>query len=680
MSDILHQLIAGWENECVEFKEATDNFSTSDIGKYFSALSNEANLRDRPAGWLVFGVRNRDRAIVGTSYRENSDRLHSLKMQIAEGADPSTTLREIHELRLPEGRVILFEIPPAPRGIPIAWNGHYFARAGESLTALDLAKQDAIRMQSAGEDWSSVICEEATLDDLDPEAVAKARETFLMKFSERIAETEIRSWSDEEFLNRAKITIRGKITRTALLLLGRSESTHLLSPHVAEMTWRLEGEEMAYEHFHPPFFLTTTLLYQRIRNLRLTLLPAGQLIPLDIPKYDQRIVLEALHNCIAHQDYRMDERILVIEKASELVFENAGAFFDGQPEDYLISHRTPTRYRNRFLAEAMVNLRMIDTMGFGIRQVMFRGQAKRFLPLPEYDLSRPNHVVLHLSGRFLDENYSRALQSHQDLEWTDILALDHIQKGGMPDEATLFNLRKRGLIEGRRPNLRVAAELAPQESKTDYLRHRAFDDEFYCKLILDYLAQYGHGSRGDFERLIADKLSSALSPKQKNEKIKTLLRKLRETGKIRAQGRGIAGTWELASDSPPISPYSQNVNFQTVESHPSFPSSPMIPNDPPLSPMPTLEKLIADLDAADRICPMPTQWNELWERLPERRRVGNGWEPPLPLILAAWHHTSDQEKHERFLLHLHWAADHGTLAEVLAFLETLPPAGWHHSH
>jgi ATP-dependent DNA helicase RecG len=545
----LHQLIAGWENECVEFKEANDNFSTSDIGKYFSALSNEANLRDRPAAWLVFGVRDRDHAVVGTSYRDNPDRLHSLKKQIADGADPSITFREIHELTLPQGRVILFEIPAAPRGTPIAWNGHFYARVHESLAALDLSKQDDIRAQSLNEDWSAGICEDATFADLDPAAIAKARETFIMKFNGRIPETEMRSWSDADFLDRAKVTIRGKITRAAILLLGRSESTHFLSPHVAEMTWRLEGEETAYEHFHPPLFLTSTLLYQRIRNLRLTLLPPGQMIPLEIPKYDQRIVLEALHNCIAHQDYQLNERIIVTERASGLIFQNAGSFFDGSPDDYLVSHRTPARYRNRFLAEAMVNLRMIDTMGFGIRQVMFRGQAKRFLPLPEYDLSQPGRVTLHLAGQFLDENYSRALQSHPDLEWTDILALDRIQKGHVPDEIVLRSLRKRGLIEGRKPHLRITPDFAAQpEAKTDYLRHRAFDDDYYSKLILDYLAEFGSGKRADFDRLLTDKLSSALDARQKSNKIKNLLQKLRATGKVRTTGRSTtAATWILLS-------------------------------------------------------------------------------------------------------------------------------------
>ena len=64
----LTELIATWENEVVEFKVATDSFSTSDIGKYFSALSNEANLKEADAGWLVLGVSNMQRSVVGTTY------------------------------------------------------------------------------------------------------------------------------------------------------------------------------------------------------------------------------------------------------------------------------------------------------------------------------------------------------------------------------------------------------------------------------------------------------------------------------------------------------------------------------------------------------------------------------------------------------------------------------------
>jgi ATP-dependent DNA helicase RecG len=549
LQQTLESLIAGWEGECVEFKEANDNFPTQDIGKYFSALANEANLRGRPSAWLIFGVSNR-RQIVGTTYRTDPDRLQSLKHQIAQETDPSTSFREIHELTTSGGhRVLLFEIPAAPRGIPIACKGHYFARNGESLTALSLSKQDEIRDQSLGDDWSAAFCPSATLADLSPEALAKAREIFTAKYSDRIPADTIRGWDDMTFLEKAALVVDGKLRRACLLLLGNPESVHHLSPTVAEMSWKLEGPELAYEHFGPPFLFTTSLLYQRIRNIRLTLLPPGQMIPLELAKYDQRIVLEALHNCIAHQDYTRCERILVIERPTELVFQNAGNFFDGSPQDYVVSNRTPTRYRNRALAQAMVHLRMIDTMGFGIRDVMFKGQARRFFPLPDFDLTDPAHVVLRIQGRFIDENYSRALLTHDDLPWPEILALDAIQKGLEPDEETMQSLRRKGLIEGRKPALHVAASVAAATGDTaEYIRHRAFDDAYYCDLILEYLKTFGQGTRADFRRLVFDKLSDVLNDRQKEKKIDNLLQRLRRLGKVSLAGQTKGGIW---SSRPP---------------------------------------------------------------------------------------------------------------------------------
>lgn len=546
LREILSSLIGGWEGECVEFKEAGDGMSTSDIGKYFSALSNEANLRARSSAWLVFGVKNSTRKVVGTTYRPDRERLHGLKQQIADGCDPSTTFREIHELLTDEGRVILFEIPPAPRGIPIGWQTHHYARNGESLTGLSFAKLDEIRSQSVSEDWSAIICRDATLDDLLPEAVARAREIYAGKYSERIPAETIRSWSDATFLEKAKLTLGGGITRTCLLLLGRPESTGHLLPSVAEISWKLEGPELAYEHFHPPFLLATTALYQRIRNLRLTLLPPGQMIPLELSKYDQRIVLEALHNCVAHQDYTKRERILVIERPTELVFQNVGSFFDGTPDDYIRTERTPTHYRNRFLAEAMVHLRMIDTMGFGIREVMWKGQARRYFPLPDFDLTIPGHVILRIQGRFIDENYSRALLTHADMAWPEVLALDTIQKGTVPDDESILSLRKQGLVEGRKPNLHVTAEIAAvTDSEAEYLHHRAFDDRYFCDLIIEYLKTFGSAKRPKFKRLLESKLSDLLTPAQKRGKIDRLLKRLQAEGKIRLNGYGKGGIWTL---------------------------------------------------------------------------------------------------------------------------------------
>lgn len=547
LEDTLRSLIAGWEGECVEFKSASRDYDTSDIGRYFSALSNEANLRDLPSAWLIFGVENKTRRIVGTAYRDDPARLQSLKKQIADGTEPSVSFRDIHELHTPEGRVLLFEIPPAPRGIPISWNTHYYARNGESLGGLSIAKLDEIRAQSVSDDWSAVICHQATVADLDEEALAKAREIFVSRHRDRIPEETIRAWDTATFLDKARLTLGGRITRACLLLLGGGHATGLLNPFVAEMSWKLEGPERGYEHFHPPFLLNTTRLFGKIRNLRLSLLPPGKLIPVDIPKYDERIILEALHNCIAHQDYTRRERILVIERVGELEFQNAGEFYDGTPDDYIRGNRSPRRYRNRFLAEAMVLLRMIDTMGFGIREVMWKGQASRFLPLPDYDLAEPGHVKLRIQGRFLDENYSRALLAHADLPWPDVLALDTIQKGGLPEDELIQGLRHRSLVEGRKPRLHVAAEVAAAtDTEEDYIHHRAFDDSYYCDLILEYLRKFGSAKRSKFNRLLEAKLSDLLSPTQKRYKINHLLKRLQREGKIAVDGYGRAGIWRLS--------------------------------------------------------------------------------------------------------------------------------------
>lgn len=546
LNDLLKQLIATWENEVVEFKQAGNDYNTDKIGEYFSALTNEANLRNAERAWLVFGVNNKIRTVVGSDYRIDMERLHSLKNQIAQATEPSITLREIHVLNHPQGRVVLFEIPAAPRGIPIAWKGHYYARAGESRAPLGLDKLDEIRQQTLQQDWTAQIIASATTADLDETAVSKARESFAQKYANRFAADDVMKWPLTTFLDRARLTQSGQLTRTALLLLGKAESAYFLLPHPAQLTWKLEGQERAYEHFGPPFLLSTTLLYHRIRNIQLRILPQDDLIPIEVSKYNQKIVLEALHNCIAHQDYARNGRVVVTEQPDRLLFENEGSFFEGQPNEYIQGDKTPRRYRNPFLTQAMAELNMIDTMGYGIH-LIYRGQVKRYFPLPDYDLSQPNVVKMTLYGGVVDPAYSRMLIQKTDLPLIDVLALDRVQKKlSIPDEAAA-RLRKAGLIEGRKPNFHVSALVADATaSKVDYIRTRAQDDEFYAKLLTDYLERFGQADRAEINRLLMDKLSDALTEKQKSIKISSLLTKLRRKKVIANTGSDTAPCWQLA--------------------------------------------------------------------------------------------------------------------------------------
>lgn len=546
LQETLDNLIAAWESEAVEFKRADHDYDTDKIGKYFSALSNEANLRGLDRAWLVFGVDNKTRSVVGTDYRPEHERLQSLKMQISQDTEPNITFRNIHELSNADGRVILFEIPPAPQGMPIAWKGHYFARAGESLTALTLDKQDEMRQQTMATDWSAQIVPNATLDDLDEEAIAKARSSFAKKYANRFSAEEMEGWSDETFLNRAKITQDGKITRTALLLLGKPEATYLLSPHPAQITWKLEGVERAYEHFGLPFLLSTSWVYKKIRNIQLRLLPEDELLPHEVSKYDQKIILEALHNCIAHQDYARNGRIIVTEQQDKLIFENEGSFFEGQPEDYILGEKTPRRYRNPFLVQAMAELNMIDTMGYGIHEMHSR-QASRYLPMPDYNLSETNVVRITIYGNVVSPAYSRLLMQETDLQLEDILALDRVQKGLPISDQKIAQLRRANLIEGRKPNLHVSASVAEATaSKADYIRTRALDDEHYKKLITEYLTKFSKASRKDIDDFLEDKLSDALNDYQKKRKIGNLLTNMRRSGIIYNAGSNKKPEWRIA--------------------------------------------------------------------------------------------------------------------------------------
>ncbi len=542
----LDELLATWENEVVEFKQAGNDYDTDKIGEYFSALSNEANLRGVDRAWLVFGVNNKTRAVVGSDYRPEAERLHGLKNQIAQGTEPSITFRDIHVLQHPLGRVVLFEIPPAPRGIPIAWKGHYFARAGESRTSLGLDKLDAIRQQTLQMDWSAQVVPGATLADLDDAALKKARESFLQKYANRFSADEVLNWPLATFLDRARITQNGQVTRTALLLLGKAESAWQLSPHPAQLTWKLDGPERAYEHFSAPFLLSTTQLYQRIRNIQLRLLPQDALLPVEVSKYDQKIVLEALHNCIAHQDYSRNGRVVVTERPDRLIFENEGSFFEGSPDDYLQGNKIPRRYRNPFLAQAMAELNMIDTMGYGIHDMHAR-QARRYFPMPDYDLAEAGAVRLTVYGGVVDPAYSRLLIQQTDLPLADVLALDRVQKKlAIPDDA-VARLKRLKLIEGRKPNYHVSAAVAEATaSKADYIRTRALDDEFYARLVMDYLGKFGQADRSEINKLLLDKLSEALDAGQKDKKIANLLTKLRRSGRICNAGTRGHPVWKLA--------------------------------------------------------------------------------------------------------------------------------------
>jgi ATP-dependent DNA helicase RecG len=513
------------EVEWIEFKEAKRNIDFDELGKYFSALSNEANLKNQKCGWLVLGVTDAPpRSVVGTQYRNTRPGLDALKKGVAEKTTNRLTFEEIYEMNWPEGRVLMFQIPPALQGMPTSWKGHYYGRDGECLGPLNLSEIERIRGQVVHEDWSSQICEGATLNDLDPDGIAFARQQYKEKHPRQIAEVD--GWDNLAFLNKAKVCLGGRITYAGMVLLGKEESAHLHSPAVSLITWVLRdanGIERDYEHFGPPLILTVDKVFAKIRNLTYRYLPNTRLFPIELKQYDPWVMRELLHNCIAHQDYRLGGRINVVEEQECVLVTNLGHFIPESVEAVILRDAPPEKYRNPFLAQAMVNLNMIDTIGSGIKR-MFLKQRQRFFPMPDYDLNEPNRVRVRLFGKVLDENYTRLLIERTELKLRDVIALDKVQKKQLLADEEFRRLKAQRLIEGRRPNLYVSADIAAVTGeKASYIKHRAFDKDHYKKMILSYLEKFHEAKRQDIDKLLMDKLSDALDGQQKRRRIGNLL-------------------------------------------------------------------------------------------------------------------------------------------------------------
>ncbi len=536
MKATLNKLLSlSTENEVVEFKEAKNQYDKDKLGKYFSALSNEANLKGKSQAWLVFGVKD-DKTVVGTSI--NNQQINDYKLEISKHTSPNLSFVEVHKIDYSGKIVLLLEIPPAPQGNPVSWKSFWYGRDGESLGGLNLVELETIRNQNRSIDWSAQIVEGASLFDLSEDAIRKARLMFETK-NPNLKE-EIATWDDETLLNKAKITIQSKITNTAILLLGKPESEHFITPAAAKISWILkdkDGIEKDYEHFSCPLFYNANIIYSRIRNLKYRYMQQDSLFPEEVDQYDPYIIREALNNCIVHQDYSFGGKINIIEKEDgELTFTNMGSFIPMSIEKVINTDSPESKYRNPFLANAMVNLNMIDTIGSGIKR-MFVIQKNKFFPLPDYDISN-NIVQVKITGKVLDLKYARKIAQMPSLSLNEIILLDKVAKHKPLIDGEITTLKSKKLIEGRKPNFHISSDVAnATNTKADYIKQRGIDDSYCQKIILDYLDKFGEGKKSDFENILLDKLPDVLDIEQKKNKIKNNLQYLRKQGILEPFGK-----------------------------------------------------------------------------------------------------------------------------------------------
>ncbi len=530
--NIFINLIQHKESEVVEFKKAENNFDYDDLGKYFSALSNEANLRGLDFAWLIFGYDERKHEIVGTSYKNGEGAINNLKHDFSQHTTDGQTFREIVPIEVEGKRILMFKIPASPRNIVMKWKGIAYGRDGESLKPLNQSKSDEIRRQTPAPDWSAEIVPDATIDDLDEVAIAKARKMF-KKVHSRIPVEEVNRWSTEEFLSKCELMVNGKLTRAAIILLGKMFSDSKLRPAVAEVTWTLRDEKqdvVDYEHFSVPFILTVDEILAKIHNLTLREMPGGTLFPDTMKQYDDYTIREALHNCIAHQDYTLRQRINFVENPGFLYYANGGSFIPGTLENALATNGPQRFFRNACLCKAMVHFNMIDTVSRGIKK-MFTEQMERRFPMPDYEIdNEKREVAVRIYGNAINERYTKLLKDNDNLTLHDCISLDAIQKGHRIDDEIAQDLLKRGLIEGEAPNYTISLGVAKASRQLpQYTKVRGLERDKIKHMILQYIQNAGaDGAKRD---AILEYLQGTLPGRNTREQNSDLIRNiLREMG------------------------------------------------------------------------------------------------------------------------------------------------------
>ena len=290
--------------------------------------------------------------------------------------------------------------------------------------------------------------------------------------------------------------------------------------------------------------LNVEKVVQKIRNLRYRYIRERSVFTEELDMYDYFVIREALHNCIAHRDYQANGRIVLVEYPDYLIFANSGTFIPGTIEAAIKHDRPESASRNPFLANAMFQLNMIDTIGSGIKR-MFQTQRDRYFPLPDYDFSK-EEVEMRLYGKVIDLEYTRLLARNKDLSLEDVMLLDRVQKKKDVSPTEVKHLKAMRCLEGRKPNYHLSADVADAiGEKASYIKNRGLDDRHYKAMIISMIEQFNVVDKGDISELIYDKLPDVLNDKQKRNKINSLITALRRNGKIINRGSKTQPQWML---------------------------------------------------------------------------------------------------------------------------------------
>jgi ATP-dependent DNA helicase RecG len=536
--DLVNKLIEGKEDEHCEFKEAKNSFNFDDLCRYCVGLANERG------GKLILGVTNkRPRKVVGTAaYHNVEDTAHrllqSVKMRV-----------EIEPVAHPDGRVLIFHIPPRPVGYPLHYEGAYLMRSGESLVPMSSDQLRRIYNEARGIDFSAEICPDATVNDLDPAALAVFRD----RWHKKTGNSTILEMSDEQLLEDSELTVDGKITYAGLILLGTRKALgrYLAQAEVILEYRSAEGQIASSQRFEfrQGFLAMHDELWNQI-NVRndVTSVRDG-LFRRDIPAFNEDAVREAVLNAVCHRDYQLGGSVFVRQYPRRLQISSPGGLPDGITPENILQKQSP---RNRRLAEACAKCGLVERSGQGMDRI-FDASLREGKGLPDFTGTGEHEVVLTMRGEVIDDRFLQLLDLAEkyniSLNVYHLVVLDMIrQSEAPPPEARhlVDHLIAIGLLErvgkGRQRHLVLSRGMYRYLGEPGtYTRYAGLDRETNKELILKHIRD--SGGRGaalsEFRQVL---------PQLTEPQVRHMVYELRDEGKVRLVGWSGSARWHLAID------------------------------------------------------------------------------------------------------------------------------------
>jgi ATP-dependent DNA helicase RecG len=523
-------LTAPSENEHLEFKEAKNHFDFEKLVAYCVALANEGG------GWIILGVSDkRPRKIVGTTSFSNLERtkaglLERLHLRIF-----------VEEVRHPQGRILVFEVPTRPIGMPIQYKGAYWMRSGEDLVPMTADQLRRI-FDESGPDYSAELCRQAGLDDLSDEAI----ERFRGIWGRHSGNEALQELSPTQLLEDAELMVDGSLTIAALILLG---TTKALGKHLAQAEvvyeYRSSEASIAYQQrkeFRAGFFLIHDALWETI-NLRNDLFQYQDgLYRQEIPTFNESVVREAVLNAVSHRDYRLAGSVFIRQYPSRLEVVSPGGFPPGITAENILWRQFP---RNRRIAEVFAKCGLVERSGQGANR-MFEECIRESKPAPDFSDTDEYQVSLTLRGDVQDPLFLQFLEkigreTLSSFTTRDFLLLDCLHKE-KPIPSDLMERIPR-LVEvgvivraGKGKYVLSKRFYALAGKKGVYTRKKGLDRDTNKALLLKHITD---------NQKAGTKLEELLQvlPALTYNQVQTLLRELKSAGAVAVVGKTRGALW-----------------------------------------------------------------------------------------------------------------------------------------